>query len=183
MDKIGDLIPRGRTTLLHGRSGSGKSYSMLKYFKECGVVPVFIDFDHNEEYNSSDIVHIYGPKLADDLFGDDKELAGSILKELVDRVVVIDTYAMTKLHLESVKKVHSFIDALNDNGCTVVVVAHTAYYSGKPAEPDVDMVWANHVACRLHLHNEVKKTKIDIYLEVEKLRGYKGPALIYKWMR
>jgi len=54
--------------------------------------------------------------------------------------------------------VQEFVDSLD---ATVIVIAHTVYYSGKPAEASVPFEFANHVACRLHLHNDVKLTKVN----------------------
>lgn len=66
---------------------------------------------------------------------------------------------------------------------TVIVIAHTIYYSGKGVVPEVDFQWSNHLGCRLHLHKDILKTKTNCYLEVEKLRGYKGDDVIEHWMR
>ena len=166
---IGELIPVGKTTLLHGRSGSGKTMSIIKYLNENEVTPYFIDFDSNDEYASMDIVHIDGYKLVDYTSDDTKK---ALIDSLTDGVVIIDTYALAS----KIFDVELFIDELNGYGITVIIIAHTVYYSGKPAEPACEVVFSNHVACRLHLHNEVKKTKTDVYLEVEKLRGKIGRA-------
>ena len=179
MEKIGDLIPKGKTTLLHGRSGCGKTLSILKYLINHEQEPYFIDFDSNDEYNDMGIVHVDGYKFVD-MAAKDK----NIIDIFSNKVVVIDTYvkANQTLKAQDVMDIHSLIDGLTDRGSTVIVIAHTSYFSGKPAEPDVDVVFANHVACRLHLHNEVKQTKTNIYLEVEKLRGTDS-KMIKNWMR
>ena len=179
LEKIGDLIPVGKVTLLHGRSGCGKTLSILKYMISHDVKPIFIDFDSNDEYNSMNIVHVDGYRLIDVM----KE-SKSVLNEFKNQTIVIDTYIKANQTLldNDIGDIHSLIDALTDRGSTVIVIAHTSYYSGKPAEPDVDVVFANHVACRLHLHNEVKQTKTSIWLEIEKLRGTDSRNII-DWMR
>ena len=180
MKKIGDLIPVGKTTLLHGRSGSGKTLSLLKYLIDNGETPCYIDFDTNDEYDSMALEHIDGFKLIDHI----KTNGTVILDELKNKVIVIDTYAMANGYIEQElsDKLENFIKKLISLKSTVIVIAHTTYFSGKPAEPNVDIVFANHVACKLHLHNDVKKTKTDIYLEVEKLRGMDS-KIINDWMR
>ncbi len=179
LEKIGDLIPVGKVTLLHGRSGCGKTLSILKYMISHDVKPIFIDFDSNDEYNSMNIVHVDGYRLIDVM----KE-SKSVLNEFKNQTIVIDTYIKANQTLldNDIGDIHSLIDALTDRGSTVIVIAHTSYYSGKPAEPDVDVVFANHVACRLHLHNEVKQTKTSIWLEIEKLRGTDSRNIV-DWMR
>ena len=177
MELIGGLIPKGKTTLLHGRSGGGKTWSILKFFMTYSEDVMFVDFDWNYEIPEDDkITHIDGYKLIANGY---ENIPISIFS---DEIVVIDTYAMATSALGGESELHSFIDKLNDNGATVVVIAHTAYFSGKPKEPLCDAVFANHVACRLHLENEVKKTKTNISLEIEKLRGV-GSMLIENWMR
>ena len=180
MKLIGDLIPEGKTTLIHGRSGSGKTLSIIKYMIQHGVKPLFIDFDYNDEYDDMNMVHIDGFKLVEEIAKGNED----IFKLLQSQVVIVDTYRKASMALEE-KELYDVVtlcDKINSLGSTVVVVSHTSYYSGKPAEPDCDITFANHVACRLHLHNEVKKTKTDINLEVEKLRGMSS-KMIPNWMR
>jgi len=171
---IGDLIPRDKVTLLHGRSGCGKTFSILKFFIEHGIEPVLLDFDDNEIIDGA--LHIDGDMFIRGIKGND-----ALQMELDKKVVIIDTYAMAALSLKKHLDitVEQFVASLD---ATVVVIAHTVYYSGKPAEPAVPFEFANHVACRLHLHNDVKMTKVNDYLEVEKLRG-KGSYNIVDWMR
>ncbi len=179
LEKIGYLIPVGKTTLLHGRSGCGKTLSIIKYLIEHNEKPYFIDFDSNDEYTDMDIIHIDGYKLVDELAKNK-----NMINELSKKTIIIDTYVKADQTLigKDIGDIHSFVDALTDRGSTVIVIAHTSYFSGKPAEPDVETVFANHVACRLHLHNEVKMTKTSIYLEVEKLRGTDS-KMLKNWMR
>ena len=171
---IDGLVPRDKTTLLHGRSGCGKTFSLLKFFEDQGIRPVLLDFDDNDI--SFDAMHIDGDRFIRAL-----SLNDSLLVELEKHVVIIDTYAMAsislKKHLDCT--VQEFVDSLD---ATIIVIAHTVYYSGKPAEASVPFEFANHVSCRLHLHNDVKITKVNNYLEVEKLRG-KGSYNIIDWMR
>ena len=156
-----------------------KTYSVLTYLIDNNEKPIFIDFDSNDEYDSMKLVHIDGYKLVDALVKDK-----AVLNEFTDKVVVLDTYAKANQTLleKDVGDIHSLIDALTDRRATVIVIAHTSYFSGKPAEPDVDTVFANHTACRLHLHNVVKQTKTTIFLEIEKLRGTDS-KIIKDWMR
>ena len=180
LEKIGDLIPKGKVTLIHGRSGCGKTLSIIKYMENQNVEPYFIDFDSNDEYDDMKLTHIDGYKLIDKMKYDN-----SVIDAFKNQVVIVDTYAKAEQIMNSsndIGDIHSFIDALIDRGNTVIAIAHTAYYSGKPAEPMVDAMFANHVACRLHLHNEVKQTKTSIYLEIEKLRGTDS-KIIKNWMR
>ncbi len=171
---IGDLIPRNKTTLLHGRSGCGKTFSILKFFKKENIVPILLDFDDND--TTPDITHVDGDKFIEAL-----SLDSSLYSELKGQIIIIDTYvtasASFKKHLDCTVK--EFVDSLD---ATIIVVAHTVYYSGKPAEASVPFEFANHVSCRLHLHNDVKMTKINDYLEIEKLRGI-GSFNIHNWMR
>ena len=88
MEKIGNLIPKFKTTLIHGRSGCGKTVSVLKYLKHYDVKPMFIDFDMNDELNSSkSLIHIDGYKLINELINND------VYSLFTNKVVIIDTYA------------------------------------------------------------------------------------------
>ncbi len=183
MEKIGDLIPKNKITLLHGRSGSGKTMSILKYLISHGIEPIFIDFDSNDEYDEMEIVHIDGYEFMEHMV--DKDKNKRMLQELKNECIVIDTYALLQSYLDDKKpeaQISKLLNIFTKHDITSIIVAHTIYYSGKPAEPDVPFIFANHVACRLHLHNEVKKTKTEVYLEVEKLRGMDS-KIIQNWMR
>ena len=176
--KIGGLIPVGKTTLLHGRSGCGKTYSILRFLIENDIEPVFIDFDYNDEYDDMNILHIDGHKLGTSI-KEGTTAVKAVAKALKGKTVVIDTYAKAKEYL-SVENLCSIFD---ENGITTIVIAHTTYYSGKPPEPGCDEVFANHVGCRLLLEHTVKKTKCETHLYIEKLRGYTGSEIIRDWMR
>ncbi len=171
---IGNLIPRDKTTLLHGRSGCGKTFGILKFFEQQGIRPVLLDFDDNDI--TTDALHIDGDRFLRAL-----SLNDGLHIELEKQVIIIDTYAMAaislKKHLDC--SVEDFVKSLD---ATIIVISHTVYYSGKPAEASVPFEFANHVSCRLHLHNDVKMTKVNDYLEIEKLRG-KGSFNILNWMR
>lgn len=41
-----DVIPKG-ITILYGRSGAGKTYSLIKHLTSNGITPCLIDFDNN----------------------------------------------------------------------------------------------------------------------------------------
>jgi len=102
-----------------------------------------------------------------------------LLYALRGRIIIIDTYAKCNLYLDeklTEYKTPDIADVLEANGNTVVVIAHTEYFSGKEAEPDVDKVFANHVACKLHLHRDIsfdkrsKSSKEYIYLTNRKIK-------------
>ena len=184
VETIGGLVPIGKTTLLHGRSGAGKTLSMLKFLIINDVKPIFIDFDYNDEYNDMPIIHIDGYKIIDAIKAQNHTLK-ELAQTLAGSTIVIDTYVMLERQLEELgTTVMKFCRMLEVLGTTVVVIAHTNYYAGKAPEPQCDTVFANHVGCRLHLyHTYSKKTKqYDTYLEVEKLRGVKQ-EIIQDWMR
>jgi len=172
---IGNLIPIGRVTLLHGISGCGKTMGIIKYLIHEKVKPVFIDFDHNNEISAFDTDHLDGEMVV-------KYISSNKII-LRDRVVIVDTYHLASSFLGSDKKLHLFIDTLIKLGNTVIVLSHTNAFSGKADEPAVDIPWANHVACKLRLHRKIQANGEKIYLEVEKLRGYKGDTFITNWMR
>ena len=48
METLGDLIPKNKITLLHGRSGCGKTLSVLKYFENLKLETILLDFDTND---------------------------------------------------------------------------------------------------------------------------------------
>jgi len=187
---IGSLIPKGKITLLHGRSGSGKTYSLLSFLNKHDIEPIYLDFDDNDMYKDTfKMIHLDGKLFVGSMR--DKVFAKSVKREFRDRVIIIDTYTNCNLALSAVgseartEDIAKMFEGIN---CTVIVIAHTDYYSGKKAEPDTDKVFANHVACRLHLHKEDsldkrnKSVKTIIYLEIEKLRGV-SKNIVPNWMR
>jgi len=196
---LGNLIPKGKITLLHGASGSGKTYSLLKFLNSNYIEPYFIDFDDNTIYKDKfKFIHIDGYKLVNHLFN--KESINDLSNILRNKVVVIDTYALANNAIRAKKEEYNIdINYGVDNLCktlqsfevTVIILAHTKYYAGKQQEPDCSFVFANHVACRLHLVNiekidsrtKDKQIKRTSYLEIEKLRGYDGERIIKDWMR
>lgn len=185
---IGELIPKNKITLLHGRSGCGKTLGILKYLISNNIKPLFIDFDYNDEYTSMDIDHIDGYKLLKYMFDniDDRDKLTEVKNDFKNRVVVVDTYAKCNIEMQSYTEgengVEDFCTTLIDSGATVIVIAHTTYYSMKPAEPDVNIQWANHLGARLHLYKNISKKSTEQYLIVEKLRNYSGPDKIVDWM-
>ena len=190
METIGDLIPLNKITLLHGRSGCGKTTSVLKYLIEHDITPVFLDFDTNDGIEDSldEMVHIDGFKFWDNFMECyNQDTKSELVEQLASKVFVIDTYAMANNYIststENRYNIQSLCTFLVEANSTVVVTAHTVYYSGKDHEPDVDTVWANHLGCKLHLRKDILKTKTNVYLEVEKLRGYKGNDIVPDWMR
>ena len=190
METIGELVPVNKVTLIHGRSGCGKTMSILKYLNTHNIEPVLIDFDTNDGIDEHvKLNHIDGFKFWDLFLNQylNNDLREELIKQLSDKVFVIYTYAMANnyISVSSGKKydVHSLCTFLLEAGSTVIVTAHTVYYSGKDAQPDVDNVWSNHIGCKLHLHKDILKTKTNYYLEVEKLRGYTGSDVINDWMR
>lgn len=187
VDMIGDLIPTGETTLLYGESGCGKTTSVLKYLTKHDVVPVFLDFfDINDGIGDivGEMVHVDGFKFWDnfvELYSPSTK--DELVKQLSNKVFVIDTYAMANNYIsvttENSQNIQSLCSFLTGANSTVVVIAH----SRTDGKPDVDTVWANHLGCKLHLRKDILKTKTNVYLEVEKLRGYKGKDIVPDWMR
>jgi len=180
---LGDLIPKNKVTLLHGKSGAGKTLSIIKYFENLDIEPVLIDFDDNISYSTRKILHLDGYKFLNYYLSDKTQ--EEVLDLLKGKVVIIDTYAKCNLALEEreVKlKTQDIATKLSDYGITVVVIAHSNIFAGKAPEPDTDNVFANHVACRLFLNYKIVKKKPEIQLIIEKLRN-KPADIIENWMR
>ena len=179
VELIGGLIPKHKTTLLHGRSGCGKTLGIIKFLNEQKEDIYFIDFDDNSIYSNLVALHIDGHKLIEGI----KENGYKAVKELKNKTIIMDTYALLQLALSGEDTIEFIQNIESLFNPTLIIIAHTTMFAGKANVPDVDNIFANHVACRLQLFKNVLAKRVDIYLEVEKLRGYKGLSKIDNWMR
>ena len=99
------------------------------------------------------------------------------------QVIIIDTCAKALTHFETFEKFELFINVLLRFNNDIILIAHT-HNQGNKQVPDLDEVFANHCDCKLKLNNDITKTKgSEVYLTVEKLRGYKGDIILKNWER
>lgn len=99
------------------------------------------------------------------------------------QVVIIDTCAKALIHFSEFSKFEIFINMLLQFGNDVILIAHS-HNQGNKQVPDLDEVFSNHCDCKLKLTRDITKTKgEEVYLTVEKLRGYKGETIIKNWER
>lgn len=102
---------------------------------------------------------------------------------LKDQIIIIDTSVRAVSHFADFARFEAFINRLLRDGNDVILISHS-HINGNKKVPDIDEIFANHVDCRLRLNKDILKTKAtDVYLVVEKLRGYKGADIIKGWER
>ena len=119
-------------------------------------------------------------KYEDLLYGDDE--SGNIF-HLENETIIIDTVAKALFSFDDFIEFEKFINKLLKQNNNVIVVAHTKRHLNTEVA-DIDEVFANHCDCQLQLiANETITKKKTVYLNVKKLRGYKGETMIKDWER
>lgn len=103
---------------------------------------------------------------------------------LKDEVIIIDTAQKALANFKEFWKFENFINILTNNGNDVILITHSHVVRNKKV-PDIDEVFCNHLDCKLQLNRDILKSKkeAEVYLIVEKLRGYNGEGLIKGWER
>ncbi len=133
VERIGNVIPKNRVTLVTGLPGTGKSYSIGKFLNENDIKPIYFNLDATEIGD-----------LKVDMFGGEAlvELAMKYndFKDLKDKTIVIDTYArfeeLMSAHLDTSALVEGRVVQLFENitkkyKCTLIVIGHTEDYVAK----------------------------------------------------
>jgi len=187
---IADLYPKGKLTLLHGRQGSGKSYSCMKSLNEVGVHPVYVDLEQ-----SGGLDKLKKIQTGKDLFLDMWNLKD--IEDLADNVVIIDTYTRLTGILEDIGGIDmedKFISNKLEEICkyykiTLIVIGHTRNYVGKDGIFDDNNILPRNVDEELFLEKssykatKTKQAHHKYTLHVCKGRGNGGAKLIDDWMR
>ena len=241
-----DVLPRG-ITILYGRSGCGKTKSLIKHLNRFDIEPIFLDFDNNGSFKDEfkyrhfngewyfkarakalkntpvayldnmmkqhsgkyvipkkDIHQEHKEFMATD-YGEFEELVYPLLEDSLKKqwdlavkayssvdenpvniikgnVFIIDTYVKAMEYFIEVEKLKAYTDEIKRMGGSVVIISHETGERG--ADTGVDEIFVNHADGRLRLLKDILKSKkTEIYLKVEKLRGYKGEDIIWDWER
>jgi len=167
IELIAGIFPKGKTSLVYGESGVGKTVSTIKAINSEDLVPILLDYDDNlsPQENGCEYIHIDGTRVHDD-------------DEIVsDEIVIVDTWAMCNKDL---------IELLQNNNNTVIIIGHSLGLATRRDLPDAPDEFVNHLAAKLFLSYEKpkgKNTEGHYNLEIMKCRGYKGPRIIQDWMR
>lgn len=190
VELIAGLYPKGKLVLLHGKQGSGKSYSCLKSLNEDAIVPVYIDLEESGGLNKLNKVQTNGRLLVDMW---KLEEVGSI----EGKVVIVDTYTRLKGMLESADSVDSSDKGIVDKleqickyyKITLIMIGHTRNFVGKEGIFDDNKILPRNASEELFLEKaSYKATKKDkahnrYTLHVCKGRGNGGAKMIEDWMR
>ena len=183
---IADVFPEKELTLLHGRQGSGKSYSCIKALNECGIKPLYIAVEESSGLDDLDKFYL-SPKILNKMMKFEKI-------NINDKVIIIDTYSrlhqglMKKFELEEdIPKLLEKMIELYD--ITIIVIGHTSPFVGKDGIFRDNISLARFAAEELFLEKtEYKATKsrdayIEYNLHVNKGRGLGGARIIQDWLR
>ncbi len=187
MNYIADYFPEHALTLLHGKQGSGKSYSTLKAFNDIGIEPLFIAVE--DTTGLGDLKkHYLSESLLTNMINEKS------IKGLDNKVVIIDTYSRLheQLHndgysdLEILQLFESMIERYN---ITLIVIGHTRNFVGKDGIFDDNTMLARGVAEELFIEKTVYKAtskilaRVEYNLHVVKGRGTGGTKIVPNWMR
>ena len=159
--------------MVYGESGIGKTISTIKALNEEGITPLLLDFDDNDSptENKCKYIHING-----DMYISKKHLS----KIPTDSVIIVDTW---QTYLDAGGTMEH-LEAIRDNGNTIIIIAHSKPIATKKDIPDMDSKYANHLASKLYLeYVKPAKAAESTNLIVMKSRGYKGPRVVKNWMR
>ena len=196
VERIGNIIPKNRVTLVTGLPGTGKSYSIVKFLNKNSIEPVYFNLDATA----------LGDLKADMFDGKDlRELfAGrNKFEDMKDKVIVVDTYARFEELLFSVippekskiltnESIVSLLEGfINKYQCTIIIIGHPEDYVGKDSIFKDNPALVRH--CYEHLHFEKKITSATVkkintitehhILYITKGRAYTGERIIHHWMR
>lgn len=172
---LGKVFREHDINIIFGESGSGKTISTIKALNEDNIIPLLLDYDHNDspETNGCEYIHIDGTKW-------NKDKNASIPSGYV---IIVDTWQMFLTNGGSL----DILNKIVKEGNTVILIAHNKPIATKQDIPDIDHKYVNHFGSKLFLERNISKNKgtytISYNLHVKKCRGYKGEPIIKNWMR
>lgn len=197
VERIGNVIPKNRVTLVTGLPGTGKSYSIVKFLNKNKIKPLYFNLDATEI-----------GELEADMF-DGKDLWDLLRKsnnfeDLKDKTIVIDTYsrfeelafsalsnAKDLKDLTKERIVEIFENVIKKYNCTVIVIGHPEDYASKDGIFKDNPALVRHCYEHLHFEKKIKSatSKGSTTLEelhimyITKGRVYTGERIFQNWMR
>lgn len=182
-----EFLEKDKVNLIHGESGSGKTYYILKHLNENKVPSYLADFDDNQQIvlneQGLNTTVLDGNKFLKYLlyFGDKEvPISKQLLEETVGKVIIIDTWALFVRELFDGDELEALLNLqrVASTGITFIVLAHTISFSGKDAIPEMDSKVYKHINTRLYIRRVTRTNDIVYDLIVEKVRGYSGPKIL-----
>ncbi len=193
VERIGNIIPKNRVTLVTGLPGTGKSYSIVKFLNKNSIEPVYFNLDATA----------LGDLKANMFDGKDLwELLqkSNSFEDLDNKVIVIDTYArFEELAFATIKKedhhqltkeriVETLENLTKKYNCTVIMIGHPEDYVGRDSIFKDNPALIRH--CYEHLHfetvvtNKKNEEKADRHImRIKKGRVYFDERVFLNWMR
>lgn len=163
----GKLFVEGAVNVIYGEKAAGKTYSLLKYLRGEGIVPIFVDFDRNEVDTST--VHYFkgSGKLMEFLEENDTE--GNVI--IVDH---LDGFSNGKYMTEDDATV--VVNRLSKLG-TIILLAHATAYRSSTRK-----------SLAFRGNDKIVNNALTVYrienedLHIEKNRSI-DTAVLKQWMR
>lgn len=148
-----------------------------------------VDTDKISEISIANMQRMYDD-FDDKLCNIDSEIMATnpLIKENTfkpkNEILIIDTCAKALRRFKDIDSFDLFVNKLLGLGNDVILIAHTKRYLNDEV-PDMDEEFVNHCDCRLHLvlNKSITKGTSTVYLDIRKLRGYKGETIIKNWER
>lgn len=188
---LGNLIPKNKLTLLAGLAGTGKTYSLIKFFNLLNICPLYVNLDYTSigelSANQYDETLLHHLLIAKDLSG----IENSIL--IIDTYQRFQDYLQSALRLvgDSLRQYASDVleQAAEHYQCTIIVIGRPEYYVGKDGIFKDNPILVRNAAEYLHLDSVLPRgksgttTDIEYKLTVKKGRANGGTRIIDNWMR
>jgi hypothetical protein len=201
INRIAEVIPESKLTLVLGLPGSGKTTSVLKALVGQGIKPIWFNYDESDTpLDTEKDIHMFNGEYALDL------VLGNI-EDLKDEVILIDTYErfweqFIHWNLSKDRKDRYTTDELKHllvnlletrckEGLTVLVLAHPEEYVGRDGIFKDNPVLARRayeiISFETRLSTSVKELRAgngtSHFMYLKKARAFTGNTTYMNWMR
>lgn len=200
VERIGQLIPKGKLTLVLGLGGTGKSTSILKALIQDNIKPIWFNFDESETPLDISMIDCFSGKYClNFIFGK--------YDDVKNKTIVIDTYERLWEKFINLNKQKAKSDRMTSeelkiylvnylehnckiNNNTIIVIAHSKEYVGKDGIFTDNETLVRRAYEVIAIEVKVSTSKKEIqngnaetqYTYVKKGRGYTGKRVIINWM-